>query len=389
MTILLTGGGSGGHITPLFAVARELKRIDPSIRIVGVCETNAKFLHLFEEEPAIDEVRQIRAGKYRRYGGMSRLEKLKDLPTFARNVRDVGRVIKGYAQARKMLKELRPDGILIKGGYVGVPVGLAAAHLDVPFITHDSDSIPGLANRLIAKWAKLHATGMPAEFYSYPKESMVYTGTPIASDFKPVTADDITAYRSDLGLVDCKQVVSIIGGSQGGSQLNEDIAAIAGRLMQQHHELGIVHIVGPAHETAMQHAYAEELLADERRRVVVKGFVPDVYRYTGAADVVVSRASATVVAELAVQNKATILVPGRLAGDHQVSNAKHLADSNVALHVAYADREGLYTAVDDLLRNSGKRKTLGDNLGAIAKPDAAKELAELLISNFGADNRSV
>lgn len=349
---------------------------------MGVCETNAKFLHLFEEEPAIDEVRQVRAGKYRRYAGLSRLQKLTDFPTFARNVRDVGRVVKGYTQARKLLKELRPDGILIKGGFVAVPVGLAAAHLGIPYITHDSDSMPGLANRLIAKGAKLHATGMPTEFYSYPKDSMVYTGTPITSDFKPLTNEETAKFRKEIGLKGCKQVISVIGGSQGASQINEDMVAIAGRLMQRHQDLGIVHIVGPAHETEMQHAYSQELLADERRKVIIKGFVPDVYRYTGAADVVVSRASATVVAELAVQGIATILIPGQLAGDHQSANARHLAETNVALHVAYGDREGLYAALDDLLRNDGKRQSLAGNLAAMGKPDAASELAQLVITNF-------
>ncbi|MDB5182221.1 MAG: murG [Candidatus Saccharibacteria bacterium] len=376
------GGGSGGHITPLFAVARELKRLDPSIKLIGVCETNAKFLHLFEEEPCIDEVRQVRAGKYRRYAGLSRLEKIMDVPTFARNVRDIGRVVKGYAQARKMLKDLKPDGILIKGGYVGVPIGLAAAHLNIPFITHDSDSIPGLANRLIAKWALLHATGMPTEFYSYPAGSMVYTGTPIVSDYQPVTAASIASYRNDLGLKDCKKVIAVVGGSQGASQLNEDMVAIAGRLMQQHRGLGIAHIVGPAHEIEIEHAYTKELLADERRNVIVKGFVSDMHRYSGAADVVVSRASATVIAELAVQGIATILVPGQLAGDHQGANAKHLAESNVAVRVAHADRERLFNAIDDLLRNEAKRKTLASNLSALAKPAAATELAELLLKNF-------
>ena len=338
---------------------------------------------MFEKEPAIDSVRQIKAGKYRRYAGLKGREKLLGLPTLARNVRDVGRVVQGYGQARRMLKQLKPSGILIKGGFVGVPVGLAAAHLGIPFITHDSDSMPGLANRIIAKWAKLHATGMPTEFYaSYPKDSMVYTGTPVAEEFKRVTDSAALSFRKDLELEDCKQVITIIGGSQGALQLNEDIVAIAGRLMQQHQDLGIIHIVGPAHETDMQQAYAQELLADERRRVVIKGFVPDVYRYTGAADVVVSRASATVVAELAVQAIATILVPGRLADNHQVVNAKHLADRHVALNVAYGDREGLYEALDDLLRHEGKRKTLSDNLGAMGKPKAATELAQLLIANF-------
>lgn len=338
---------------------------------------------MFEEESAIDEVRQIKAGKYRRYGGLTKIQKLKNVSTLAKNVRDVGRVVQGYAQARKMLKQLRPDGILIKGGFVGVPVGLAASHLGIPYITHDSDSMPGLANRLIAKWAKLHATGLPVEFYTaYPKDSMIYTGTPISKEFKKITTELRHKYRDELGLKGCKKVVTVIGGSQGAQALNEDVVAIAGRLMQTHKDLGILHISGPAHEEDIKSAYKEELLADENRRVVVRGFVPNVYLYTGAADVVVSRASATVVSELSVQGVATILVPGQLADDHQVANAVHLADTNVALHVANEDREGLFVTLNDLLSNDAKRQTLAKNIGNIGKPDAAKNLAQLIIDNF-------
>ena len=341
-------------------------------------------MHLFEDEPAIDEVRQVRAGKFRRYAGLTRTQKLLDMKTVAQNVRDVGRVVKGYAQARKILKELRPDGILIKGGYVGVPIGLAAAHLGIPFITHDSDSIPGLANRIIAKWATLHATGMPTEFYSYPKDETVYTGVPISAQFITVTPELRKQYRTDLHLEKCETVVAVIGASQGASQLNDDMLAIAGRLMQRHPNIGIIHIAGPTHEQEVIRGYKEELLSDELKHIVVKGFVTDVYHYTGAADVVVSRASATVIAELAVQGIATILVPGQLAGDHQGANAKHLAESNVAIRVANADREGLYDAINDLLRNDAKRKTLAANLQHMAKPAAATELAQLLLDNFRA-----
>lgn len=104
------GGGSGGHITPLLAVARELKAIDPNINLIGVCETDAKFIHLFKDEPSISDVYQISAGKYRRYAGLTRLQKLQSTQTLAKNARDIGRVFKGYAEARKLLKELRPEG---------------------------------------------------------------------------------------------------------------------------------------------------------------------------------------------------------------------------------------------------------------------------------------
>lgn len=307
--------------------------------------------------------------------------------TFAQNARDVGKVVVGYAEARRMLKKVKPDGILIKGGYVAVPVGLAAAHLGIPFITHDSDVTPGLANRIIAKWARKHATGMPTEYYSYPKGTMQYTGVPISTDFKKVSKEEMQDYRKQLGLEECKQVVAVIGGSQGGQQLNDDFVLNAGRVMQAHPGLGIVHIVGPAHVESMQRKYSQELLVDEQRRVIVVGFVSDVYRYTGAADIVVSRASATVIAELAVQGKAVILVPGQLADDHQTTNARHLAESDMVLVAAFGDAEALATHINTLLVTASKREKLGQNLHTIARPHAAQELARLVYEEFRAGDR--
>ncbi len=298
------------------------------------------------------------------------------------NTRDLSRTVRGFRQAKKMLKELQPDGIVIKGGFVGVPVGLAAASLKIPFITHDSDSVPGLANRIVARWAHKHATGMPAEFYTYPTDKTIFTGIPVTNQFVPVTSDLMAEYRTSTGLQGCEQVLTIIGGSQGAGQLNDDVISIVGRLMQQHPKLGIAHIVGASHEQYMIQQYKKELLADELRRVVVKGFVDDVYRYTGAADVVVSRASATVLAELAIQGKAVILVPGQLAGGHQYKNAKHLSDNNQAEMVPHSDAEGLYKAVTELLNNSQRRNEIKTNLATLAKPDAAKELAQLIIDSF-------
>jgi len=381
--ILLTGGGSGGHITPLLAVARELKRMDPATAVIAVCEKNAKFLQLFSDESSVDEVFQISAGKYRRYGGLTRLQRLFNLSVHMRNVRDLAKICAGYSQARRLLKRIRPDGVLIKGGYVGVPMGLAAAKLHIPFITHDSDTMPGLANKIISRWATKHATGMPVDFYDYPKDMTVHTGVPIVSDFVFVTPELQSKYRDDLGLSGCKQVISIIGASQGGAQLNDDVLNIIGRLMQQHSDLGIVHIAGLTHEQAVSHRYDEELLADERRRVVVRGFVPDVFRHTGVADVVVSRASATVIAELAVQGIAVVLVPGMLAGDHQGVNARHLAKAGVALNIAFGDSEGLYMALHELLNNPKRADELADGLHKLAKPSAARDLAKLAVDTFG------
>src|SRR5438046_1939033 len=133
-TIILTGGGSGGHITPILAVAVELKRQRPNAHIVYVGQRGDLLGDIPQKHPAIDEVRTIWAGKFRRYHGEG-WKQLLDVATLLRNLRDFFYVIIGFWQSRHLLKELQPAVIFIKGGFVGVPVGLAAATKHIPYIT--------------------------------------------------------------------------------------------------------------------------------------------------------------------------------------------------------------------------------------------------------------
>ncbi len=285
----------------------------------------------------------------------------------------------GYIEAKRLLRELRPDVLLIKGGFVAVPMGLAAARLKIPFITHDSDSTPGLANRIISRWATLHATGMPAELYNYPRDKTIYTGIPVSADFRKVSPSLRATYRESLGLSGCSKVITIVGGSQGAGQLNEDMVKIASRLMQRYEGLGIVHVAGQAHAASVKRRYGKELLADELRRVVIEGFVPDVHIYQGAADVVISRAGATQVAELAMQALPIVIVPGKLAGAHQDKNAAYLTTKQAALTAPHGDADRLYDLLNELLSDIPRQRALSDSLHGLAKPDAARELAKVTL----------
>jgi UDP-N-acetylglucosamine--N-acetylmuramyl-(pentapeptide) pyrophosphoryl-undecaprenol N-acetylglucosamine transferase len=379
MTILLTGGGSGGHITPLLAVARELKSLKPDLTIAAVCERNGAFAHLYEAESAIDTVYQLSAGKFRRYSNQSVVDKLLDVKTAAQNFRDLGRTLRGYTQAKKLLKELKPDAILIKGGFISVPVGKAAAALGIPYITHDSDSIPGLANRLIASGATYHATGMPVELYSYPAEKTVYTGIPLSAAFERVTPAIRTKYREEMGLKDCEHVITVVGGSQGAHQLNQDVISIIGRLMNEHPKLGIAHLTGSAHEEGVKRAYDAQLLTGERSQIVVTGFTDRLHEYSGAADIVIARAGATNTAEFSLQGLAVIMVPGQLSGGHQDKNAHYYQAQGAVMVAKHGDATGLYQAIKTLLSDDSLRTQLGEKLHTFAKPHAAKELAKLTL----------
>lgn len=375
---MLIGGGSGGHIIPLRAVAHEIKALYPDTVLIAVCETGNKFTDVYTKSDDIDRLYQIPAGKYRRYAGQSRLQRLLDFETNILNIKDVFRTFRGYRQARRILKREKPDALLIKGGFVAVPVGIAAARLGIPFITHDSDSTPGLANRLIGRWAYKHATGMPKELYTYPQEETIHTGIPVSKQFTEVSKKDLVALRQQLGLGACKAVITVIGGSQGGRQLNDDIVSVSRSLMNEMDDLGIAHIAGTAHVSSTTAAYKNTLTPDQMKQVVVKGFVDNPAVFTGAADIVVTRASATAIAELSIQKKAIIVVPGQLADSHQHKNADYLVSHDAAIQVASGDESGLKAALMSLLASPTQRTQFADNLHRLAKPHAAHDLAVLI-----------
>ena len=380
MKIMLIGGGSGGHITPLLAVARELKQIDKDTVIIGVCEKGSNFTNLYKDCSDIDNVKQISAGKYRRYGNYTRIQRVLDVETWLLNFRDVFLTIAGYRQSIRYLKKQKPDALLMKGGFVAVPMGLAAARLKIPFITHDSDSTPGLANRMISRWASYNATGMPAELYSYPKSKLRFTGIPLSKNFTKVNDKLRSSYREQLGIKESSLVLTIVGGSLGGTQLNIDIANLSKGLLDSNKNLVIVHVAGNGKVEETVSVYKAILSEEEFKRVNISGFVSDIYVRQGAGDIVITRAGATQTAELAIQCLPIIIVPADLAGGHQDKNANFFAKKEAAIAVKSGDRDDLLKSINALLKDKNLRSKLSSNLFKLSKPEAAKELAELVVT---------
>lgn len=383
MKIIVTGAGSGGHITPILAVAAEIKHKQPKAQIIYIGQKGDKLGDIPANDPSIDRVYTVRAGKLRRYHGAG-WQQVLDLPTTFKNLRDSFYVLIGIWQSWRLLKQLRPDVVFIKGGFVGVPVGLAAARLKLPYITHDSDAIPGLANRLIARWATYHAVSMPAEVYDYPADKTVMTGIPLQSEFEPVTAPLMKRYRQDLDLPLKSKVLFVIGGGMGAQRINEAVSEAIPHLLREFPDLYVLHGAGRANETDLKKKYHDTLSESELARLRVFGFIKDVYRYSGASDIVITRAGATNLAEFALQGKACIVIPAPfLTGGHQLKNAEYLARKQAALVIdqeeLMADPHRLAKNVSELLRDSAQRVTLGRGLHDFAKPDATEELASLIL----------
>jgi len=378
----VTGGGSGGHITPILAVAHELKRLSPHAEVIYIGQRGDALADVPARDPNIDHVYAVWAGKLRRYADESWLRRLTDVRTIALNARDVLRVLYGTWQSFWLLRRLKPDVIFTRGGFVSVPVALGGRLNDVPYLTHDSDALPSLANRLIARWAAKHAVAMPVELYPYSTSKTVMVGVPVSSQYQPVTAALRKQYRHELQLDAYEQVLLLTGGGNGARVLNQALVANARYLLGTYPDLAIVHVAGRALETETNRAYDALGLGAARKRVRVHGFVADLYRQSGAADVVIARGGATNLAEFALQGQACVIVPSKQLG-WNVQNAAILAREGaiISLSEDQADQpERLGRAVGELFGDDVRRQALATRLAAYARPRAAQDLAELIIT---------
>lgn len=409
MKILVVGGGSGGHITPAVAVVREILEARPRTKIefwtdrkyygnvvkitteIGVKRGDEDKAGS-RENPYI-RVRKIMAGKFHRYAGW----KVKDyVENWRITLKDLiwGNVCGfvgfagGLVQAfvRLVGKEGRPDAIFLKGGFVGLPVGLVAKILKIPYVIHESDAVPGLANRLLMDKAKVVATGTKDSFWrSRPTTSrFVFTGTPVAAEFKPVSERRQRSLKKVIGFDSERPLVMITGGSQGSENINLAMREILPEMLK-FTSVGL--IAGRKHYEEMMDLKKYETWdgAKLTSNFRMWNFSPAMDELMGAADVVISRAGATTIAELAALKKAVVLVPfERLPGGHQVKNAEQLEEMNAVVMVKDADMQEqpgmLLEATRKVIRSPKRRVEMAENLHKLAKTDAAKRLAEIVVN---------
>ncbi len=263
-------------------------------------------------------------------------------------------------------------------------MGLAAALRRTPFITHDSDAMPGLANRIISRWATVHAVALPKNLYTYSPDKVVETGVPVDERYRYVTSKLRDHYRHELGLGK-GPVVCIAGGGLGAKRVNEAVMAIAPELISRFPRLQLLHLAGRDHKDEVDKQYQQILGDNYTQHCSVQGFVTDAYRYSGAADVVICRAGATSLAEFAVQAKPCIVIPNPLlTGGHQLKNAQALQKRKAVIVVSenklQADPTILLSPLSDLLHSSRKRTVYSRALHKFAKKDATQQLAGLIIT---------
>ena len=218
--ILAVGGGSGGHVTPVVAVFRELEKSGKhELRFWCDKKFGVSARGIFGKFDENIPVELIIAGKLRRYHGKSMSFHLHPSILFP-NLRDGFKVLIGFFQSLFKLLAWRPDVIFIKGGYVCLPVGYAARLLKIPLVLHDSDAHPGLTNRLLSPFARAIGTGAPLKYYNYPPEKATYVGIPVAPEFRPYSESERRELKEKLGFDGDKPLVVITGGGLGAARGN-------------------------------------------------------------------------------------------------------------------------------------------------------------------------
>jgi len=332
---------------------------------------------MLEANNDIDEYRTIFAGKFRRYHGESWLRRVTDIKTLLLNIRDFFYFLIGLIQSVFIIKKIKPSVVFMKGGFVGVPVGLSSALWGYPIVTHDSDSISGLANRMVSKWAKVHATAMSAEYYGYDEKSVKQVGVLVSEDFELVNDAKQIKFKEEINVPPNSRVLMVTGGSNGARVINLAMAKIVPDLIEEFPDLYIIHQVGKGKMDTYKD-YSNE-------RLIVEELLSKLYRYSGSADVIVTRAGANTIAEFGIQAKACIVVPNPLlTGGHQVLNANYLRDKSAALVIdeAFIGLDGgsaLKDGIVMLLKEPDLRSKYANNLNSLTIKDATEKLADLLI----------
>jgi len=367
MRILFTGGGTGGHVFPIIAIARQFKtfynRDDPlEMFFLGAGGFSKDLL---ENEGIKSSI--ILAGKLRRYFSLKTVFDLIQMPL-------------GFIQSFWFLYIWMPDAIFSKGGYGSLPVVLIGWLFRIPILVHDSDAVPGLANRISAKFSKRIAVSFQEAEKYFPESKTALIGNPVRTDLVQICTsenpEDKVQVKNIFQITSQKPVIFILGGSQGSQSINEMILEILPQLLEKYE---LIHQVGLKNYQDIQ----------KRLKNIPKGYhlYPSLEESQMAAaylasDLIISRAGAASVFEIAACGKPSILIPlPNSASDHQRENAFSCARAGAAsvLEQANLTPNLFINEIDKIIGNSELSQKMTANAKSFSKVQAAQTLAEALV----------
>lgn len=346
--IILTGGGTAGHVTPNIALIPELQKRDYEIFYVGSKDGIETKLMADFDIPYFG----ISSGKLRRYFDI-------------KNFTDPVRILKGYAEAAKIIKRIKPDVVFSKGGFVTVPVVLAAKRKKVPCVLHESDLSPGLANKLCIPSATAICTNFPETLSHLPEEKAHLTGSPIR---KELFSGNRLKGLDFCGFNSVKPVILVIGGSLGSVRVNEAVRDILPQLLENYQ---VIHLCGKDK--------MDEGLVDTPGYVQFEYIQKELCDLLDAADLVISRAGANAICELLALHKPNILIPLSLEASRgdQILNAQSFEKQGFSYVIREEELTGqkLLEAVDEVY---GKKSAYVSAMEASDQHNAVLRVADVI-----------
>ncbi len=358
MRVILAAGGTAGHINPALAIADKIKFLFPESDI------------LFVGAPDGMEATLVKKAGYNfRAFKMAGLQRKISVNNLIRNVKAAYYYINARSNAKKLLKEFKPDVVIGTGGYVSAPILLSAARLGIKTVTHESNSLPGMTTKLLSKNVdKVFVVDEAAVKRLPVQENAIVTGNPLRNN---IPIEDRAEARKRLGLKDGITILSF-GGSLGANKITEAVV----ELLKWENEVGgINHIHGyGGNGREMFDSLMEREQVKRTDRMILKEYIDNMYTCMCAADIIVSRAGAMTLTELKAIGRASILIPfPQAAENHQYYNALSMVDSGAAILIEDKDLEKtkLKQLVTELVQNPDRIREMEENAAKIGTTNAA------------------
>jgi UDP-N-acetylglucosamine--N-acetylmuramyl-(pentapeptide) pyrophosphoryl-undecaprenol N-acetylglucosamine transferase len=360
MRVVLTGGGTGGHIYPALAVAKEMLRQEPQATFLYIGTNHGLEAGLVPREGIPFDAVDI--------SGLKRKLSLDNLRTAWKFVRAVSR-------SKQILREFRPDVVIGTGGYVCGPVVFAASRLGIPTIIHEQNVVPGLTNKFLSRFVDRVAVSFEESLVYFPREKTVFTGNPRATE---VIHGSAQAGRATLHIPEGKRIVVIVGGSRGARAIN-DAAHQLLPMMREEPDIHFVYVTGDVHyETISSQLQEKHALPSN---VTLLPYVHNMPDLLAATHVIVNRAGASTLAELTALGVPAILVPSPyVTNNHQEKNARGLEKKGAAIVILERELTGesLHRALVSLLRDPERWHTMREQSLKLGQPDAAARICRLI-----------
>ncbi len=365
MRVLVTGGGTGGHVYPALAIARGIREQHPEAEILFVGTSQG-----------------IEADIVPREGFAFRMVSVEGLPReklSLRTLRTVLKTVKGTLQAYRILKEFKPSAVIGTGGYVCFPVVMTASLQGVPTLIHEQNAFPGLTNRLLARRVTKVAVTFPeSKKYFTSKADIVLTGLPVRPEVKRANRDEgIAAFGLDAN----RFTILVTGGSQGARSINRAMQDVIPRICGMA-GVQLIHITGPAgFDETVRELESRGINPDRCGNITVKPYIYNMAEALAAANLVICRAGATTIAEITVRGLPSILIPYPYAtANHQEYNAAALVNAGAAKMIVDRDLTGetLWETLRGLFENQTGLAGMADKSRLMGKPEALGHLLRII-----------